>query len=97
MLWRPKHVWAAGARSPNVASLGELAAKRGIAFGTAIDTDTLDKPAQAELYRLQARIFTSDNAMKFGSLRPEEGPARFEEADRLVAFAACKRHSPAWA
>ena len=68
-------------------SLGEIAAKRGLLFGTAISGDTLTNPAQAELYLHHARIFTTDNAMKFGSLRPEEGPANFEQADQLVAFA----------
>lgn len=69
-------------------SLGEIAAKRRLLFGTAIGNDTLTNPAQAELYLHHARIFTTDNAMKFGSLRPAEGPANFEQADQLVAFAA---------
>lgn len=69
-------------------SLGAIAAARGLLFGTAIDTDTLADPRQAELYTHHARILTVDHAMKFGSLRPHEGPADFETADRLVAFAA---------
>lgn len=79
----------AGPTSPITAvpSLGAIAAARGILFGTAIDAETLANPLQAELYLHHARIFTSDNAMKFGSLRPEEGPANFEIADQLVAFA----------
>jgi endo-1,4-beta-xylanase len=71
-----------------VPSLGALAAERGLLFGTAIDADTLSNPRQAALYRHQARIFTSDTIMKFGALRPEEGPADFGAADRLVDFAA---------
>ncbi len=69
-----------------VRSLGEIAAERGLLFGSAIDMDTLENPAQAALYRHHARVFTSDNVMKFGSLRPTEGPADFQHADRLVTF-----------
>ncbi|MEQ1695373.1 MAG: endo-1,4-beta-xylanase [Hyphomicrobiaceae bacterium] len=84
-----------------VRSLGEIAAQRGILFGTSIDLDTLGLPVQAELYRHHARILTVDNAMKFGMLRPQEGPANFEAADRLVAFAAenkipLRGHCLAW-
>jgi len=71
-----------------VPSLGEIAAKRGLLFGTAIDMDTLANAEQSALYVHHARIFTADNVMKFGSLRPAEGPANFEHADRLVNFAA---------
>ena len=71
-----------------VRSLGEIAAERGLLFGTAIDLDTLANPAQAALYKHHARVFTSDNVLKFGALRPIEGPANFADADRLVAFCA---------
>ena len=74
-----------------VPSLGEIAAKRGLLFGTAIDMDTLASAEQSELYVHHARILTADNVMKFGSLRPEEGPANFDAADRLVDFAARHR------
>ncbi len=74
-----------------VRSLGEIAAYRGILFGTAIDADTLTHPVQSALYLHHARILTADNVMKFGSLRPQEGPANFELADQLVAFAARNR------
>jgi endo-1,4-beta-xylanase len=69
-------------------SLGAIAAARGVLFGTAIDADTLSNPVQAALYLHHARIFTSDTIMKFAALRPQEGPADFQMADRLVAFAA---------
>lgn len=73
---------------PGVPSLGDIAAKRGLLFGSAIDMDTLANGDQAALYVHHARILTADNVMKFGSLRPEEGPANFASADRLVNFAA---------
>lgn len=69
-----------------VPSLGEIAKARGILFGTAIDVETLDHPRRAALYAHHARILTADSSMKFWNLRPEEGPANFERADRLVAF-----------
>ena len=75
----------------SIRSLGEIAAGRGLLFGTAVDAGTLANPLQAALYTHHARIFTSDNALKFGSLRPQEGPADFKAADALVAFAA--RHN----
>lgn len=71
-----------------IPSLGALAASRGILFGTAFDIESIGTPAEAALYRHHARILTTDLAMKFAILRPEEGPARFENADRLVAWAA---------
>ena len=71
-----------------VPSLGNIAAQRGIVFGTAIDADTLAHSAQSNLYLHHARILTADNLMKFGSLRPQEGPADFGLADQLVAYAA---------
>lgn len=73
-----------------IASLGAIAAGRGLLFGTAISADTLADPAQAALYCRHARVFTTDSAFKFGVLRPEEGPANFSAADDLVAFA--ERH-----
>ena len=72
----------------SIRSLGEIAAQRGIVFGTAIDADTLGNPTQSALYLHHSRILTADNVMKFGSLRPQEGPANFELADQLVAYAA---------
>jgi endo-1,4-beta-xylanase len=72
----------------SVPSLGAIAADRGLVFGTAFDADTLANPRQAALYRHHARILTTDNALKFGSLRPQEGPANFAPADALIAFAA---------
>ncbi|MBX9927261.1 MAG: endo-1,4-beta-xylanase [Hyphomicrobiaceae bacterium] len=71
-----------------VPSLGAIAAARGVLFGTAFDVETLDTPRDAALYRHHARILTTDLTFKFGALRPLEGPAKFDNADRLVAWAA---------
>ena len=68
-------------------SLGEIAARRGLLFGSSIASDTLADPRQSELYLHHARIFTTDTALKFASLRPQEGPANFARADEIIAFA----------
>ncbi len=68
-------------------SLGALAAQSGLAFGASIGAAALDMPDYRQLYIDQARILTSDLALKFGSLRPDRGPPRYQPADRLVDFA----------
>ena len=68
-------------------SLGALGASKGILFGTAYDSEVLAPSAFSDLYVWQARIFTSNNFMKFGSLRPTEKGADFALADSLVDFA----------
>ena len=87
----PSAVSSARAGVPVVPSLGEIAARRGILFGTAFDAGVMTNPAMAAHTIHHARILTSDNFMKFGSLRPVEGPADFALADRLVAF--CATHN----
>lgn len=71
----------------SVPSLGEIAASHGVLFGTAYDQDVLKPSAFSDLYVVQARIFTSNNFLKFGSLRPSEDAAEFGIADQLIAFA----------
>ncbi len=71
----------------SVPSLGAIAAKRGLLFGTAFDRNALLDDALAALTVHQARILTTDYSMKFGPLRPQEGPADFSVTDRLIAFA----------
>ena len=81
---------AAGRESLRISDtkpLGEIAASRGILFGTAFDADMLTEPKVRELYLHHARIFTADNFMKFGSLRPNEGLADFTFADKILDLA----------
>ncbi len=68
-------------------SLGALAARSGLLFGAAIGDRTLDDPPYRALYLQQARIVTSDTALKFAALRPDRGPPRYAAADALVDFA----------
>ncbi len=84
-----------------VPSLGELAARRGILFGAAVDRTVLGDPRLAALYRHQTRIVTTDTALKFGSIRPRPEVADYGEADALVDFAgraglAMRGHTLAW-
>ncbi|MCX5495979.1 endo-1,4-beta-xylanase [Kaistia dalseonensis] len=83
------------------ASLGAIAAEQGLLFGTSIASDTLADPAQAALYRREARIFTVDYAMKFGFLRPTADSFQPGEADAILAFARAsaipvRGHTLAW-
>lgn len=68
-------------------TLGEVAATSGVLFGTAYDEEVLSSPALADLYVAQARVFTSDNFLKFGSLRPTAEAADYTIADQLIGFA----------
>ena len=65
--------------------LGEIAAAAGILFGASIGHDI---PADyAELYVREARILTTDRALKFDFLRPGPDRFNFEPADGILAFA----------
>lgn len=78
---------AAIARLPETGSLGEIAAANGILFGSAYDREVLEPSPFARLYLDQARILTSNNFLKFGSIRPTEETADYTTADRLIDFA----------
>ena len=68
------------------ASLGNIAAKNGYLFGAAA-AEVIDKdPAYRDLYIKQAKIITTDVALKMGRVAPQPGPKHFETADRLLAF-----------
>jgi endo-1,4-beta-xylanase len=79
------------AAAPTSTSLGAIAARNGCLFGAAaaevIDSDA----AYRDLYITQARIITTDVALKIGRIAPQPGPKHFETADRLLAF--CDQHS----
>jgi len=71
-------------------SLGAIAAGNGLLFGAAA-AEVIDKDAAyRDLYVAQAKIITTDVAMKIGRIAPQPGPKHFESADRLLAF--CNAH-----
>lgn len=72
-------------------SLGAIAASNGFVFGAAAGP-VIDKDlAYRELYQKHARIITTDVAMKMGTIAPQDGPKRFESADRLLQFCASNK------
>ena len=74
-----------------VASLGAIAAANGHIFGAAA-ASVIDKdPAYRELYVTQAKIITTDIALKIGTIVPHPGPKNYQPADRLLAF--CNQHA----
>jgi endo-1,4-beta-xylanase len=66
-------------------SLGSLAARRGIAFGSALDLEILEDQAYARLIAAECRIGAVENSLKFDWLRGRGPDASFVQADRLVA------------
>ncbi len=86
-LWPSRTTAEDGDDIAAVPSLGDLAARNGLLFGTAFDVGSIDRDREARLYRHHARILTSDGSMKFWSLRPEEDVVRYANADRLLAWA----------
>lgn len=72
-------------------SLGAIAASNGFTFGAAAGP-VIDKDlAYRELYQKHTRIITTDVAMKMGTIAPQDGPKRFESADRLLQFCASNK------
>ena len=75
--------FAAFAASP---TLQDLAATRGILYGSAVAFNHLSEPAYAQLYVDQCSIIVAENAMKWARTQPELGRYDFEQADAIVAF-----------
>lgn len=73
--------------APEDKTLGAIAAKSAITYGTSIAADTLASPPQAALYLEQARIFTVDWALVFGNLRPQIDSFQPGDADAILALA----------
>jgi endo-1,4-beta-xylanase len=68
-------------------TLGALGQRAGLIYGASIARDIDNDAEYRALYRRETRIVTTDYALKFGYLRPDDGPPRFADADRLIAFA----------
>ena len=66
-------------------SLGTIAAKAGILFGASISHDLPQEYAQ--LYIREARVLTTDTALKFDFLRPSAKEFHFGPADQILKFA----------
>jgi endo-1,4-beta-xylanase len=91
---------ASGALAPMLAktalaqstdSLGTIAAKNNLVFGAAAGPILFKDTAYRELYATQAKIITTDVALKIGTIAPMPGAKRFESADRLLGFCASRK------
>jgi endo-1,4-beta-xylanase len=68
--------------------LGDEAARANLIFGASIGDAAFADDAYRRVYLDNARILTSDLALKLLILRPDQGKPRYAEADALVEFAA---------
>jgi len=83
-------VLAKTATAQSVDSLGDIAARNNFIFGAAAGPVLFTDAAYRELYATQAKMITTDVALKMGTIAPMPGAKRFESADRLLGF--CKSH-----
>jgi len=68
--------------------LREIAARRGIAFGTAVHARLLGDPAYAAPIAREAALLVPEGEAKWDSLQPEEGRFTAAELDPILDFAA---------
>jgi endo-1,4-beta-xylanase len=78
---------AAPADAADSDTLRDLAARIGLRLGTAVIPTDLDTPSYAAVLADQFSVVTPGNAMKWGSVEPEQGRFDWSDADALVAFA----------
>jgi endo-1,4-beta-xylanase len=77
-----------GAATPGKDSLGALARRAGIRFGTAVDSTALaGEPAYTAVVAGQFSSVTPENVMKWEVVEPVRGTYDYTQADQLVAFA----------
>jgi endo-1,4-beta-xylanase len=71
-------------------SLRAVAARHGLAIGTAVDMaslDNADEPQYRQLVASQFSTVTAENVMKWESLEPTQGTYNWGPADELIDFA----------
>jgi endo-1,4-beta-xylanase len=73
----------AAAAEPGLASIAE---GTGVSFGAAGSEEQFADDAYRDLFLSQVAVFTPENALKFGSLQPQQGRFTFASADALVDF-----------
>lgn len=77
-----------GAASGDAVSLGDLAAQKGILYGSSISKKHLsDDPAYAKLIVQQCKIVVPESEMKWKALRPSPDKFSFPTADWMVQWA----------
>jgi endo-1,4-beta-xylanase len=75
-----------GATVKHEPGLGEIAAQKGLRFGSAMMVDEL-APASQELFAREVRAITPSNELKLPEVRPTAEVVDFSGADQLIAFA----------
>jgi endo-1,4-beta-xylanase len=77
-----------GSAAQDKDSLGALARRAGIRFGTAVDSTALaGEPAYTAVVAQQFSSVTPENVMKWDTVEPVRGTYDYTQADQLVAFA----------
>src|SRR5262249_23636827 len=71
-------------------SLRDLAASKGVLFGSCITNEQIADPAFARLFASQCAIAVPENALKWAALRPTPELFDFKAADALYHF--CSSH-----
>jgi len=73
---------------PLTGTLGQLAGRDGIFFGTAVNTTALaNEPTYNARVGSEFTSVTPENVMKWDTIEPQQGVLNFAPADALVAFA----------
>ena len=80
-----------GSQAAVANSLGDAAASKNLMFGAAAGKEIDRDIGYRDLYISQARIVTTDTALKMGSIAPQPGTKHFESADRLLQFCTTNR------
>ncbi len=75
------------AQGRDTAALKDLAAAKGIRFGSAMATHQLDDPQYVAIMQRDCATMVAENAHKMYTLQPVRGQWNWTPADRLVAFA----------
>jgi len=81
-------------RAAEVAKLRELAAAKGLFFGTAVSDRQVRRPELVALLTDQCSIFVAENQMKWRATHPEQDRFDFTAADFFMDFAE-SHHIPA--
>lgn len=90
-----------GSRGQTPVALRDLAARKGVRFGAAVDGRTLALPDAARILAESCASLTARNALKWPTVEPNPGVQRWTEVDKIVAFAqqhrmACYGHTLIW-
>src|SRR5262245_57944645 len=75
------------AAAPEGDSLEELARKKGLHFGTALNSRGLRDSDYLALVRAQCGLIVPENELKMPAIQPRAGEFHFERADAILKFA----------